>query len=144
MGTTSSETYQASQKNRVSGSDTIQEAFFLGQPISDDVRQRDYLPIMAGELMTIKIAKLPSLVHLGLVEDTDLHRRWNFDLSAPTLDALGITNLPMKTLENDYGMPKLLSPITELETLVTGGRGEVPEMPNLRGLYIRARNGNYK
>jgi hypothetical protein len=143
MGTTASEIYQASQNNRVSGSDAIQEAFFLRQPISDDFSQQDYIPVVASELITIAMAILPSLVHLGLVEDTDLHRRWNFDLSAATLDALGITNLPLKTFENDYGMPKLLSRTTDLDMLVTGGRGEVPEMPNLRGLHIRAPDGNY-
>ncbi|KIL85152.1 hypothetical protein FAVG1_11581 [Fusarium avenaceum] len=89
------------------------------------------------------MAILPNLAHLGLVEDTDLHRRWNFDLSVPTLDALGITTLPLKTFENDYGMPKLLSRTEDLEMLITGGRGEVPELPNLRGLHIRALDGNY-
>ncbi|CAJ0538722.1 Ff.00g066950.m01.CDS01 [Fusarium sp. VM40] len=89
------------------------------------------------------MAILPNLAHLGLVEDTDLHRRWNFDLSAPTLNALGITTLPLKTFENDYGMPKLLSRTKGLEMLITGGRGQVPEIPNLRALHIRALDGNY-
>jgi hypothetical protein len=75
MGTTASEIYQASQKNRVSGSDAIQEAFFLDRPISDHVRQPDYIPLVASELMTITMAKLPSLFHLVLVEDTHLHWR---------------------------------------------------------------------
>lgn len=143
MGTTASKIYKLIGRNKAPVSNKIEEAFFLGQPISDDEREDCYVPIVASELMTITMAILPNLAHLGLVEDTDLHRRWNFDLSAPTLNALGITTLPLKTFENDYGMPKLLSRTKNLEMLITGGRGQVPELPNLRGLHIRALDGNY-
>jgi hypothetical protein len=40
-------------------------------------------------------------------------------------------------------MPKLLSRTTDLEMLVAGGRGEVPEIPNLRALHIRPLDGDY-
>jgi hypothetical protein len=143
MGTTASKIYKPSERNKAPVSNKIEEAFFLGQPISDDEREERYIPIVASELMAITVAILPNLVHLGLAENTDSHRRWNFDLSVPTLDALGITTLPLKTFENDYGMPKLLSRTKDLRMLITGGRGEVPEMPNLRGLHIRALDGNY-
>lgn len=143
MGTSASKIYKLSQRSEAPVPNKIEKAFFLGHPISDDEREESYIPIVASELMTITMAILPNLAHLGLVEDTDLHRRWNFDLSVPTLDALGITTLPLRTFENDYGMPKLLSRTKYLETLITSGRGEVHELPNLKGLHIRALDGNY-
>ncbi|KAF4501505.1 hypothetical protein FAGAP_2298 [Fusarium agapanthi] len=57
-----------------------------------------------------------------------------------TLDILGVSSIPLKTLETDSTLPNLLARTPELETLVTSTSEKFLNMPCLRNLHIRSKN----
>jgi hypothetical protein len=115
-------------------SSAIKRAFFRGTPPPQYMRSQDFIPIVAGQLLSILVSILPSLAHIGIEKDW----RWQFDVSPATLDVLGINSIQLKTLESDRALVSLLSRTPELETLVTSGSGEFPNMPCVRNLHIRS------
>ncbi|PNP86024.1 hypothetical protein FNYG_01080 [Fusarium nygamai] len=100
------------------------------------MRPREFIPIVGDQLLSILVAILPNLSHIGIEED----RRWQFDVSPATLDILGVSSIPLKTLEIEYPLPNLLARAPGLETLVTAASSEFPNMPCLRNLHIRSKN----
>ncbi|KAL4727815.1 hypothetical protein ACLX1H_004504 [Fusarium chlamydosporum] len=141
MGISALEIYQLPQRHGAPSSDAIEEAFFQGHPIPDDAGKQDHISLVASELVTIAMAMLPNLAHLVIVAKDLLYEKWDIDISTSTLDALNVDYLPLKTLESDEAMPKLLSRTVDLQMLVTGGRGLFPRMANLKRLHIRSING---
>ncbi|KAF5972644.1 hypothetical protein FBULB1_8666 [Fusarium bulbicola] len=97
---------------------------------------QDFIPIVAGQLLSILVAILPSLGHISI----EKYGRWRIDVSPPTLDILGVSSIPLKTLETDSTLPNLLARTPELETLVTSTSEKFPDMPCLRNLHIRSEN----
>jgi hypothetical protein len=122
------------EKGHATQSSAIKRAFFLGAPPPQYMRSQDFIPTAIGQLLSILVSILPSLAHLCIEEDY----RWQFDVSPATLDVLGINSIPLKTLESDHALENLLFRALELETLVTSGSGEFPNMPCVRNLHIRS------
>ncbi|KAF5686895.1 hypothetical protein FDENT_5622 [Fusarium denticulatum] len=133
FGSSSQELYRKSRKTRLSA---IRRAFFRGTRTYTYMRPREFIPIVGGQLLSILVAVLQNLTHIGIEGD----RRWEFDVSPATLDILGVSSIPLKTLETECPLPNLLARAPGLETLVTSASGELPNMPCLRNLHIRSKN----
>ncbi|KAF5623062.1 hypothetical protein F52700_10375 [Fusarium sp. NRRL 52700] len=113
--------------------------FFLGgapPPPESIMAAQKLFPIVAGQLLTILLAILPNLGHIRIEKD-DL---WQVDATPSTLDILGVSSIPLKILETDSAPPNLLARTPKLETLVTSGSENFPNMPCLRNLHIRSTN----
>ncbi|KAF4429409.1 hypothetical protein FACUT_9152 [Fusarium acutatum] len=130
FGSSAIEVYQKSMNT------TIRRAFFRGTRPPKYMRSREFIPIVAGQLLSILVAILPNLSHIGIEED----RRWRFDVSPATLDVLGVSSITLKTLETDHTLPYLLARAPGLETLVTTASYQSPNMPCLKNLHIRSKN----
>ncbi|KAF5614472.1 hypothetical protein F25303_14141 [Fusarium sp. NRRL 25303] len=114
----------------------IRKSFFRGIRPPVSMARDDYIPIVAGQLLSILVAILPNLSHIGLEKSV----QWRFDVSPTTLDKLGVSSIALKTLETDYNLPNLFARAPELETLVTSGSERFPSMPSIRNLHIGSRN----
>ncbi|CAG7559022.1 unnamed protein product [Fusarium equiseti] len=146
LGTSALSIFLNSRSGQESQTNTIRQSFLLRGSIPRGVRPGQWLPVMASELLTMLLALLPNISYLGVMEDAEYFRNpnilegrgWRLDVSVPTLDALGIDAIGLKTIESDYRMEKLLKRATSLETFVIGGGvdGPVPEMPSLKHLHI--------
>ncbi|KAJ3539205.1 hypothetical protein NM208_g5582 [Fusarium decemcellulare] len=142
LGTSAYEIYQKEHLHLASDAAAIERAFFLREPAPENMEQKDFIPVVARELLTILASLLPSLAHLGIEEDDSIRKRFQFDISPATLKALEITTLPLKTFESDRGLGGLLSRSPELETLVTlvaPGSWPLPNMPSLKNLHLRSK-----
>ncbi|KAF5611667.1 uncharacterized protein FSUBG_2104 [Fusarium subglutinans] len=133
FGSSAQDLYHKSHSTR---SSAIKRAFLRGTRPPKYMRSRDFIPIVAGQLLSILVAILPNLDHISIEED----RRWRFDVSPATFDVLGVSSITLKILETEYALPNLLARTPELETLVTSASGEFPNMPCLRKLHIRSKN----
>ena len=146
LGTSAFSIFLHSRTGKSSETSTIRESFLLRGPIPSGIQPGQYLPIVASELLAIILAVLPQIFYLGVMQDPrfvkdpniERGRGWQLDVSLHTLDALGLHSLGLKTLESDYGIPKLISRAKNLETFITGGyvEGHAPELPNLKSLHI--------
>ncbi|KAF5712204.1 hypothetical protein FMUND_8626 [Fusarium mundagurra] len=125
--------YHKSRKARLSA---ITRAFFLGTRSYTYLRPREFIPIVGDQLLSILVAILPNLSHIGIEEN----HRWKFDVSPTTLNNLGVRSIPLKTLETESPLPNLLARAPGLETLVTSALDEFPNMPCLRNLHIRSKD----
>ncbi|KAF5714022.1 hypothetical protein FGLOB1_3699, partial [Fusarium globosum] len=114
----------------------IKRSFFRGIRPPVSMMRDDYIPIVAGQLLSILVAILPNLSHIGLEKGF----QWRFDVSPTTLDKLGVSSIALKTLETDYNLPSLFARAPELETLVTSGSERFPSMPSIKNLHIGSRN----
>lgn len=146
LGTSAFSIFLNSRSGRGSQTNTIRQSFLLRGSIPRVVRPGQWLPVVASELLAMLLALLPKISYLGVMEDAEYSRNpnilegrgWRLDVSVPTLDALGIATVGLKTFESDYRMEKLLIRATSLETFIIGGGvdGPVPEMPSLKHLHI--------
>ncbi|KAJ4264363.1 hypothetical protein NW762_005561 [Fusarium torreyae] len=140
LGTSPSDIYRKGHASQVSSS-AIKRPFFFGEHIIKHIEPGDYVVIIANELLTMAVALLPNLVHLGI--ERGPRRSYTgpsfckIDVSPATLDALGITALRLKTLQSDYAPKQLLSRTPNLETLATGIYDSFPGMPSVRNLHIQ-------
>ncbi|KAI1062719.1 hypothetical protein LB506_006330 [Fusarium annulatum] len=114
----------------------IKRSFFRGIRPPVSMMRDDFVPIVAGQLLSVLVAILPNLGHISLEKDF----RWRFDVSPTTLDKLGVSSIALKTLETDYNVPNLFARAPELETLVTSGSERFPSMPSIRNLHIGSRH----
>ncbi|RKL27096.1 hypothetical protein BFJ72_g13329 [Fusarium proliferatum] len=114
----------------------IKRSFFRGIRPPVSMMRDDFVPIVAGQLLSILVAILPNLGHISLEKDF----RWRFDVSPTTLDKLGVSSIALKTLETDHNVPNLFARAPELETLVTSGSERFPSMPSIRNLHIGSRH----
>ncbi|KAH7245204.1 hypothetical protein BKA59DRAFT_526748 [Fusarium tricinctum] len=122
------------EKGHATDSSAIKRAFFRGTSPPQYMRSEDFIPTVMGQLLSILVSILSSLAHICIEKNCC----WQFDVSPATLDVLGINSIPLKTLESDLALENLLSRAPELETLVTSGSGEYPNMPCVRNLHIRS------
>ncbi|KIL93819.1 hypothetical protein FAVG1_02380 [Fusarium avenaceum] len=122
------------EKGHATDSSAIKRAFLRGAPPPQYMRSEDFIPTVMGQILSILVSILSSLAHICV----EANRCWQFDVSLATLDVLGINSIPLKTLESDHALQNLLSRSPELETLVTSGSGEYPNMPGVRNLHIRS------
>lgn len=93
-------------------------AFFVKGLDPGDLAPRVYIPIVASELLAMLVALLPNLRHLRVMEN-GVQSPWGFDISMATISSLGLTRLPLKTLEIDRPLQTLLEIVPDLDTLVT-------------------------
>ncbi|KAF5546546.1 hypothetical protein FMEXI_5569 [Fusarium mexicanum] len=100
------------------------------------MESQDFIPIVTGQLLSILVAILPNLSHISI----EKYGQRRIDVSPPTLDILGVSSIPLKTLETDSILPNLLARTPELETLVTSASEKFPNMSCLRNLHIRSKN----
>ncbi|KAF4452207.1 hypothetical protein F53441_4947 [Fusarium austroafricanum] len=146
LGTTAPGIYPTRQTDQRQGPSSIEKAFFLGQPMPDRIKAEECIPIIASELLTITVAILPRLTHLGFAPE-ELYDitydeypipslLWALDISPSTLDALGVTTLPLKTLESDHGLPELMRRATSVKTLITSANSQFHNMKSLEELHI--------
>jgi hypothetical protein len=137
LGTSPQEIYY--KGHHASAPSAIKEAFFLGTPISVLPDAATIASEIAGELLSALVAFLPKLEHLA-IEEEYLWGGWQYNISPITLDALGVTSIPVKTIEMERPLYHLLSRCTELDRLFTSGIGEYPKMPTVRYLHLRHDN----
>ncbi|KAH7188047.1 uncharacterized protein B0J16DRAFT_396203 [Fusarium flagelliforme] len=146
LATSAFSVFLDSRSDQESQRNTIRQSFLLRGSLPRGVRPGQWLPVVASELLAMLLALLPNISYLGVMEDAEYFRNpsilegrgWRLDVSVPTLDALGIAGVGLKTLESDYRMEKLLTRATSLETFIMGGDvdGPVPEMTSLKHLHI--------
>lgn len=143
IGTSGSAILEKSRNAEDPSTDAIRESFLLGRSTPEGTKFEECLPVVAGELLAMMFAILPNLTYLGVTKDggsvgpSDI-QSWRLDVSLLTLDVLGINTLGLKTLKSNYGIPKLLSRATSLETLISSGHadGHVPDLPSLKRLHL--------
>ncbi|KAJ4141792.1 hypothetical protein NW768_001010 [Fusarium equiseti] len=146
LGTNGSAILEKSRDDQDLYTAAIRESFLLGRSTPEGAKIEECLPVVAGELLAMMFAVLPNLTYFGVTQNGEIFRNpwiqndrdWRLDVSLLTLDVLGINTLGLKTLKSDYGVPKLLSRATSLETFISNGHvdGHMPEMPSLKCLHL--------
>ncbi|KAF5686644.1 hypothetical protein FCIRC_2787 [Fusarium circinatum] len=122
------------EKNLSTHTSAVRKSFLRGTHPPKSMGPKDFIPIVAGQLLSILVAILPNLGHISI----EKYGRWRIDVSPPTLDILGVSSIPVKTLETGSTLPNLLARTPELETLVASTSAKFPNMPCLRNLHIRS------
>ncbi|CAH0052050.1 unnamed protein product [Clonostachys solani] len=107
------------------------EAFFLRDADPGTWATRPSIPFLASELLTMLVALLPNLSYLKV--DSPIEQ---LDLSRVTSDAIGLTRLPLKTLDTTLRFESLLELSPGVGTLVCRSGLSWDSLPSVQSLVI--------
>ncbi|KAH7188115.1 uncharacterized protein B0J16DRAFT_396331 [Fusarium flagelliforme] len=121
----------------------VKRAFFMGPlPLRGNDVWRSVTPRPSSEeyypeLFSALVAILPNLTHLAILSELAWQRPRLWDVLPGILDVLGVECIPIKTIEMEYPAKNLLSRCTKLETWITDGLQNFPNMPTVKHLHLR-------
>ncbi|CAH0022224.1 unnamed protein product [Clonostachys rhizophaga] len=109
------------------------EAFFVRDADPGSWAQGPSIPFVASQLLTMLVALLPNLSYLKVDSNTD-----QLDLSRATSTAIGLTRLPLKSLDTILRFESLLKLSPDIETLVCRSRSRLSwnSLPSVRSLVV--------
>ncbi|KAJ4003992.1 hypothetical protein NW752_010924 [Fusarium irregulare] len=115
---------------------SVKQAFFRSPEDKwlADGRPQDFCP----ELFSVLVAILPNLAHLAVSKSSSCRSRAaSWDILPGILDSFGVECLPIKTVETHASPKNLLRRCTKLETWITDGWHDFPDMPTVKCLHLR-------
>ncbi|KAJ4211898.1 hypothetical protein NW759_012185 [Fusarium solani] len=115
----------------------ISQSFILGQLQPGDSTSEYVQRLVMAEILVLLVALLPNLQHLILRDH--LVPQLVFPAAA---SALGITKIPLKTLDAMAMPPSILAVAPDLETVLVGPRDSYPKMPRVKGVYFCGHGSN--
>ncbi|CAG7559080.1 unnamed protein product [Fusarium equiseti] len=90
------------------------------------------------ELFSVLVAIVPNLAHLAISKSSScrqMPRHW--DVRPELLDFLGVDCISIKTIETHAPLENLLRRCPKLETCITDGWHDFPDMPTVKHLHLR-------
>ncbi|VUC27948.1 unnamed protein product [Clonostachys rosea] len=105
------------------------KAFFFVNADPGSWAQYPSMPFLASQLLTMLVALLPNLSYFKV--DTNLTE---LDLSRETSNAIGLTRLPLKTLDTKTPFKFLLELSPDIGTLVCRSGRSFESLPNVQSL----------
>ncbi|KAJ4141775.1 hypothetical protein NW768_000992 [Fusarium equiseti] len=118
---------------------SLKHAQLLPEPAFWPYPGQDLPPPHAIELLSVAVAILPNLAHVAIEGSPPTAFRWLWDVSPLILDKLGVDCTSIRTFESPHSSWNLLERSKNLETLVTIGYGDFPDMPTVKHLHLRER-----
>ncbi|RSL53385.1 hypothetical protein CEP54_010401 [Fusarium duplospermum] len=110
----------------------ISKRFILGQLQRRDLYSEYVKRLVMAEILVLLVALLPNLHHLILRDH--LFPQQVFPGAA---SALGLTRIPLRTLDAMMMPPSILAIAPDLETVHLCPRDSYPKMPSVKGVYYR-------
>ncbi|CAG9988285.1 unnamed protein product [Clonostachys byssicola] len=111
------------------------EAFFVRDADPGNWAQRSSIPFLASQLLTMLVALSPNLSYLKVISGMD-----QLDLSRATSNAIGLTRLPLKTLDSTLRFESLLELSPDIGALVCRYALPRGSFPNVQSLVAIVRH----